>query len=226
MNADGSNQKQLTNDARIKFTPVVSPDGRYIVYATSQGGGGLWRINIDGSNPLPLTGKGATGADPDISPDGKWVVYTAWTLGKQAVWRVSIEGGEAKQLTDFSSLEPHVSPDGKFIACFFYDEKIISHIAVIPFEGGAPMKTFDVPQTVEVDMTPKWTPDGRGITYIDTRGGSRNLWVQPLDGGAPKQLTDYKQNGIYRREWTRDGKQVAIVRGESTNDVVMITDFK
>ena len=47
MNSDGTNPKQLTNDARIKYTPVVSPDGRYVVYATSQGGGDLWRIDID-----------------------------------------------------------------------------------------------------------------------------------------------------------------------------------
>jgi len=225
MNADGSNQKQLTNDARIKYTPVVSPDGRYIVYATSQGGGDLWRINIDGSSPTLLTGKGADEANPDISPDGKWIVYSAWTLGKQALWRIPIEGGEAKQLTNFESTEPHVSPDGKFIACFFIDEKNISHIAVISFEGGEPIETFDVPKTVYTDMSPKWTPDGRGITFIDNRGGSRNLWVQPM-GGAAKQLTDFKQNGIYRREWTRDGKQVAIVRGEESNDAVMITDFR
>ncbi len=97
----------------------------------------------------------------------------------------------------------------------------------MPFEGGAALKTFDVPQTVYIDMSPKWTPDGQGITYIDNRGGSRNLWVQPFSsGGAPKQLTDFKQNGIYRRDWTRTGKQAAIVRGEESNDVVMITDFK
>lgn len=226
MNADGSNQKQLTNDARIKYTPVVSSDNRYIVYGTSQGGGDLWRINIDGSNPTLLTGKGADEGNPDISPDGKWVVYSAWALGKLALWRMPIEGGEVKQLTDFFSTEPHVSPEGKFIACFFNDEKNISHIGVVPFEGGSLVKTFDIPQTVSIDMSPKWTPDGRAITYIDSRGGSRNLWLQPFDGGAPKQLTDFKQNGIYRREWTRDGKQVAIVRGETTNDVVMITDFK
>ncbi len=96
----------------------------------------------------------------------------------------------------------------------------------MPFEGGALVKTFDVPPTVEVDMSPKWTPDGRGITYVDRRGGIGNLWLQPVDGGAPKQLTDFKQNGIHRREWTRDGKQVAIVRGEGTSDAIMITDFR
>jgi TolB protein len=216
----------LTNDARIKYTPVVSPDNRYIVYATSQGGGDLWRINIDGNNPTLLTGKPADEGNPDISPDGKWLVYSAWTLGKLALWRMPIEGGEAQQLTDFHSTEPQVSPDGRFIACFFTDEKNINHLGIVPFEGGAPIKMFDVPQTVDIDMSPKWEPDGRGITFVDGRGGVGNLWLQPIDKGAPKQLTNFKQNGIRRREWTRDGKQVAIVRGQLSSDAIMITGFR
>lgn len=226
MNADGSNQKQLTNDARIKYTPVVSPDGRYIVYAVPYNGGDLWRIGLDGSNPILLTGKDSHEGNPDISPDGKWIVYSAWNFGKQALWRMPIEGGEAQRLTDFESTEPSVSPDGKSIACFFNDEKNVAYLGIVPFEGGAVLKTFDVPPTIEVDMSPKWTPDGRGLTYIDERGGVPNLWLQPVDGSTPRQLTDFKQNGIHRREWTRDGKQVAIVRGEGTSDAIMITDFR
>ncbi len=102
------------------------------------------------------------------------------------------------------------------------DENNIYRIGVVPFEGGAPITTFKLPPYVFIDMSPKWLPDGRGITYVDRQ----NLWLQSMDGSAAKQMTDYKQGRIYRREWTRDGKQVAIVRGESTNDVVMITDFK
>ena len=223
---DGSNPKQLTNDERIKFTPIVSPDGRFIVYATSQGGGDLWRINIDGSNPTLLTGKDADEGNPDISPDSKWIVYSAWSFGKLSLWRMPIEGGEAKQLADFMSTEPNVSPDGKYIACFLSEDNNITRIGVLPFDGGSPIKRFDVPQTVNIDMSPRWTPDGRNITYIDSRGTVNNLWQQPFEGGAPKQLTDFKENGIYRRDWTRDGKQVAIVRGQSTYDVVMISDFR
>ncbi len=226
MNSDGTNAKQLTNDGRIKYTPVVSADGRYIVYGTSQGGAGLWRIDIDGGNPILLTRKGSDEANPDISPDGKWIVYSSWVLGKQTLWKMSIEGGDPTQLTQFSSTEPHVSPDGKLIACFYRDEKQSWRIAVVPFEGGEPLKTFDIPQTVNLDMTAKWTPNGRGITYINGGGGGRNLWLQPYPDGPPKQMTDFKANGLHRREWTRDGKQVALVRGDSTNDVVMITNFR
>lgn len=227
MNADGSGAKQLTNDGRGKTThPVVSPDGRYIVYGSANGSQELWRVDINGGSPVRLT-NGSDNADPNISPDGKWLVYSSYMTGKVEIWRVPMEGGEAQRLTDFSADEPAISPDGKYIACFHNVPKSDRwRIGIIPFEGGALVKTFDAPLTLFVDKSPVWTPDGRGITYIDMRGGVGNLWLQPVDGGAPRALTDYKQNGIWRRTWTRDGKQVAIVRGEETSDAVMITGFR
>jgi len=225
MDPDGSNKKQLTNDGRIKYTPVVTPDGKYIVFAASQGAS-IWRVNIDGSNPIALVAKGFAAANPDITADSQTVIFSSWTDGKLNLWRISIEGGEPQRITQFASTEPNISPDGRMIACFSFDANSVNRLTIISVDGGEPLKAFDIPPTVFVDGSPKWTPDGRGITFIDVRGSSRDLWVQPFAGGAAKQLTDFKENGIYRREWTRDGKQVAIVRGESSSDVVMITAFR
>ena len=95
---------------------------------------------------------------------------------------------------------------------------------VIPFEGGPAIKTFDVPPTVDLGGV-RWTPDGRALTYIDTRG-TPNLWSQPYDGGPPKQLTDFKVNGVWQRAWSLDGKWLALARGTVTKDVVLIKDFR
>jgi Tol biopolymer transport system component len=224
MDPDGSNKKQLTNDGRIKYTPVVTSDGRYIVFAASQGAS-IWRVNIDGSNPVPLVAKTFDAANPDITPDSQTVIFSSWTDGKLNLWRIPIDGGEPQRITEFASTEPNISPDGKMIACFSVDANSVIRLTIIPVDGGEPLKAFEMPPSVFVDASPKWTPDGRGITFIDIHGSSRDLWVQPFDGGAPKRLTDFKENAIYRREWTRDGKQVAIVRGESSSDAVMITGF-
>jgi serine/threonine protein kinase len=226
INKDGSNAQQLTNDGVSKYTPAVSSDGRYIIFASERPEQHIWRINLDGSQPVQLT-NGKDEGNPRISSDGKWVVYSSYNSGSLALWRIPIEGGEPQKLTDFTATEPDVSPDGKFIACFFVDESSKRwQLGIIPFDGGKPVKTFDVPPTVAVDNSPQWMPDGRGITYIDGASDISNLWLQPTDGGAPKQLTNYKQGYLYRREWTRDGKQIAIVRGTETSDAVMITDFR
>ena len=141
------------------------------------------------------------------------------------LWKTSIDGGETKQLTDKITEEPDISPDGKLIACFYYPEGQGIKIAVLPFEGGEFVYEFDVDQSIR-DKTPRWTPDGRAITYILNRGGVSNIWSQPLDGGTPKQLTDFKTDRIFAFDWSRDGKQLLLARGTISNDVVIIQDFK
>ncbi|PYS88132.1 MAG: hypothetical protein DMF62_10595 [Acidobacteria bacterium] len=224
---DGTGAKQLTNDGVSKYTPTVTPDGRYIVFVSEKGGRRLWRMNIDGSQPIQLT-KGTDDGDPRTTPDGKWVVYDSYVNGKQGLMRVGIDGGEPQRLTDFAALEPDVSPDGKYIACFYIDDQAEKklRLAVIPVDGGASVKSFDVPQSVAADNSPLWTPDGRGITYIDWTGEVGNLFVQPFDGGPAKPLTNYKKGHIYRREWSRDGKQLAFVLGSETSDAVRITGLR
>ena len=59
-----------------------------------------------------------------------------------------------------------------------------------------------------------------------TCGGVSNLWAQPIDGGAPKQLTDFKNDLIFAFDFSRDGKQLALSRGTLTSDVILISNFK
>ena len=57
-------------------------------------------------------------------------------------------------------------------------------------------------------------------------GGTSNIWKQPLDGGPATQLTDFKTDRIFWFDWSRDGKQLALVRGTVSSDVVLISDIK
>jgi Tol biopolymer transport system component len=152
-------------------------------------------------------------------------VYESFQSGKSAIWKVSIDGGDPVRLTEAHSWWPTVSPDGKWIACAYReDPKKLAKLAVIPFDGGPPAKMFDLPPTANV-LWVRWTTDGRNLSYIDTRKGVSNIWTQPVEGGPPKQLTDFKFDLIVRFAWSRDGKQLAFVRSTVTSDVVLIKNF-
>lgn len=227
MDADGSNARALTSDKIFKTTPVVSPDGRYIVYTTASGSGQLVRIDIGGGNPVVFSSY--PGADnPDISPDGKWVLYSAWANGASRIMRVPIEGGEPQILTDYHAIEPRYSRDGKWFACFTPNEKtqIWNRLAIVPAEGGPPVKIFDTPTNTSIGRGPIWTPDDRGITVIVSPGEKQNLWLQPFDGGPGKPMTDFDLPGIARREYSRNGKRIAIVRAQGIGNAIMITDYR
>ena len=230
MNSDGSGQKQLAADPANATNPRVAPDGRYIVFVSSRHGlPSLWRMDIDGGNLKRLTDQ--EDYLPQISPDGKWVVFDSWRSGRRALWKVSIDGGQPVQISDKFTSSAGISPDGKWIACFYRDEEQPNtpwRIMILPFEGGQPLKTFAAPGTdqMALDAAVAWTPDGRAITYVDSTGESPNLWSQSLDGGPPKKLTEFKENGVWRYALSRDGKQLALTRGTVTSDVVLIKDFR
>ena len=44
--------------------------------------------------------------------------------------------------------------------------------------------------------------------------------------GAAGSCIEFKAEGITSFAWSRDGKQLAVVRGTMTNDVVLIKDFR
>ena len=221
--ADGGNPKQLTSNARINQSPAVSPDGRYIVFHSDRTGvPHLWRMNIDGSDQRQLT-NGASGEHvAQFSPDGRWIVYST-SFGKSTVWKIPADGGEPVQLTDKISRVPTISPDGKLVAYFYRDENAPWRFAVAPLEGGAPLRTSDI-EGVPRDLN--WTPDGRALAHTDTRSGVSNIFAQPLDGGKPVQLTDFKADRIFSFAYSRDGKELALSRGTVSNDVVLIKDFR
>jgi serine/threonine protein kinase len=226
--ADGRNQKQLTDDASAERALAVSPDGRHIVFDSLRSGTlQIWRIDIDGSNAKQLTLSG-TGFTPDFSADAKWVLYTTFVAGGFRIWKVPIDGGEAMPVINKYAFLPSVSPDGKLIACYYVDEKTrISTIALFPSEGGEPVKLFALPQSAGASTPPvRWFPDGRALTYISTRGGVSNIWLQPVDGGEPRQLTDFKTDIIFSFAWSRDGKQLALSRGTEDRDVILINNVR
>jgi Tol biopolymer transport system component len=231
---DGKDQKQLTANAGRNFDPWATPDGRYIIFTSTRRGASrtlwsIWRMDTDGGNLKLLTG-GAGARFPQSSPDGRWVVFHS-TPGSLRAWKVSIDGGEPVPLTDKWTSNPTVSPDGSLVACWYRDDdqqpNTPTKVAIIPFAGGDPVKVLDLPrQSFTSDAGLRWTPDGRALTYIDTINGVSNIWSLPLDGGPPKQFTDFKTDQIFWFDFSRDGKQLALSRGTQTSDVILIRDFR
>jgi Tol biopolymer transport system component len=230
-NADGSDSKPLTDGPADDFAPEVSRDGRYIIFGSTRKGFEIWRVDIDGGNPKQLTESTGTPTF-SITPDGNSVVYNPYLGG---ILKVSIDGGTPTTLVAKGSLVyPQVSPDGSLLAFFFSDpETKRPKIAVIKFDGGAPVGTFDLSVTSGTSLYESlsyrsfhWSPDGRALIYINTLSGVSNLWRQPLDGSPAKQITDFKSDLIYNFAYSHDGRTLAFSRGSHTRDAVLISEVK
>lgn len=103
----------------------VSPDGDLIAFVlrttdleANKGRTDLWLIGAGGKNLRQLTTHPDADMNPRWTPDGKSILFISTRSGSSQVWRISVAGGEAEQITklplDVGCLV--VSPDGKQIA--------------------------------------------------------------------------------------------------------------
>jgi len=224
MNKDGSGAKQLTLDPHNDLFPSVSPDGRSVFFASDRAGVfNIWRMDADGNQATQLT-QGGMQTLPEVTADGEWVVYTENLLVEPRVWKVPAEGGQPQRLTASLTNRPIGSPDGKQIAYVYLDEKSWG-IAVRPLATGEPLSKYPFPATVSSRVF-RWSPDGQSLAYIATQNGASNLWLQPLDGKPPKQLTNFRSGELMSFDWSRDGQWCAYMHHTATRDVVLLKDFK
>jgi eukaryotic-like serine/threonine-protein kinase len=218
----GGNPKQLTANSHSNAFANITSDGRYVVFLSDRSGAPhIWRMDVDGQHPKQLTDR--YDAFPNISRDGRWIVYVN-NANKQTIWKVGIDGGQPIQITDHASYWPVVSPDEKQIACFYEEPNSPLQIAILPFEGGRPVKELPLPNRPATNL--RWTPDGRALVYGVTRGGVTNLWMQPIDGSRPKQVTNFTADRTFYFDFSPDGKRIALSRGMVTSDVVLISNVK
>jgi len=227
--SDGANQRPFPLPPEIYHT-AASRDGKHFAFVSSRGGRpGIWTIAGDGSGALKVSD--APGWFPDISPDGKWVVYAApgpryWT----ALWRVGFRGGARSILNDNLWQHPVISPDGKWIAGFYTDQRLTPQtepgsMAVTGIEGGRPSKIFPITRTVSIAAGLRWTPDGRALTYVASGKEGDNVWIQPLDGSLPRQITELTAaDAIFGFDWSADGEQLVFSRGVQSRDIVLMRD--
>ncbi|MFH1943422.1 MAG: S9 family peptidase [bacterium] len=105
--------------------PQVSPDGQWIVFVlrttdleANRGRTDLWLVGSDGKNLRRLTTHSASDFNPRWSKCGKKIWFLSMRSGSSQVWRISVDGGEAEQITnvplDVGNLL--VSPNGGMIA--------------------------------------------------------------------------------------------------------------
>jgi Tol biopolymer transport system component len=93
--ADGSNMKQITDNPKYDAEPVVSADGKQIVFGSQREGDfDIYIMNEDGSNVRRLTDTVGYDGGPWFSPDGKKIVWRAWYPGteeEKARWKDAME---------------------------------------------------------------------------------------------------------------------------------------
>ena len=224
VNADGENERQLTN---IGFSPAWSPDGKQIAYYAP---GGIWVMNADGSNANKLPYEGGADGDAAWSPDGKRIAFGReiwerkdgkWQLKGGDVYVMDADGSNLKNLTESPRLfrKPDWSPDGSKIAIEERDflENRAPQVWVMDADGSNQKMLNNWGEA------PAWSPDGNKIAFSSKRDGwaawnSSDIYVMDADGSNVKILTTPGPSDKRVPEWSPDGTKIAFCSDPSNRD--------
>ena len=182
MDADGSNQTRLTDNAAYDFHPSWSPDGQKIAfYSDRDGDYDVYVMNADGSDVVKLTDNTVIDVVPSWSPDGQKIAFMSNRDGDAEVYVMNADGSNVVRLTnntlpvydDF----PSWSPDGNKIG-FTSTRDGNREIYVMDPDGSNQTRLTD---NAADDSHPSWSPDGQKIAFHSNRDGDAEVYVMNAD---------------------------------------------
>jgi acylaminoacyl-peptidase len=201
-------------DWRTPGSPQISPDGRRVVYTLETADrfadtfhSNLWIASTDGKDNRPLTSGKWKDLLPRWSPDGSKLAYLSTRAGKPQIFIRWMDTGAEAKITDLENSPSALSwsPDGEWLA-FLARVPAKPGWAIPPIKAPAGATWAEAP-VVETRL--KWRADGIG--GIGQRPlGFAHVFVVPVTGGAPRQVTggDFDHGG--EPAWTPDGKSLLV----------------
>tara|TARA_E500000318_G_scaffold14854_2_gene14644 strand:- start:37439 stop:38965 length:1527 start_codon:yes stop_codon:yes gene_type:complete len=215
------NVRQVTSSyAGSDFDPTVTPDGQYLVFASTQHRptADIYVKTNSGSVVTRLTDDPSQDVMPAVSPDGNYIAFSSDRTGSWDLFIMPFEGGKVVQLTSESAhdLHPTWSPDGRQVAfCRLGQQSGRWEIWVKDVMSDAG------PQFVGFGLFPEWCPvSGTGIAGADQilfqrsrERGDRAFSVWTLDynpvpgtAGRETEIAAGPNQALINPSWSPDGK--------------------
>ena len=230
INADGTDERNLTNDPATDYYPWLSPDGSQVVFVSNRDDGPhLFIMNADGSGVRRLDGtEGAV--DPRWSPDGRQIAFIRGGLDV-----INADGSDLREVVKHAigSTAPCTrgtfpggwSPDSKRIVYYAAAESVeTTAICSVAVDGSDIELLVSEPPAFHVE--PVWSPDGRYIAFRSIREGNHDIYVLDLETDEEQRLTEDPARDI-EPAWSPDGEWLAFASsrdGANTDIYIMRKD--
>lgn len=222
MNADGSNETNLTGAFGEYSFPAWSADGQKLAMRIQSGGNGIALMNLQetngrtsGTQPVAITNLFSDA--PSWSPDGTQVIFkSSVDLGWQ-LFRYTISSGTLDQINNFSPWiqYPRLSPDGsKILFGADTNNNGNSDIFLANTDGSGLVQLTNNPY---YEGAPNWSPDGQRIVFSSNQNGNADLYIMNVDGSGLTQLTNDPNNEM-DASWSPDGTRIAFVSDRDGNN--------
>lgn len=111
--------------------------------------------------------------------------------------------------------DPQISPDGAWVAYSVLTDDVakdkrVSHVWMTSWDG---KQTLQLTNSAEGEDTPGWSPDGKLLAFLSSRGskdGPTQLWLLDRQGGEAKVATTF-DGSVVDYDWSPDSKRLVLV---------------
>ncbi len=206
MNADGSNQVDLTQKAGDEFDPAWMPDGSLIAFTHHLRDAGstpiyaLTWIKPDGSDRTRLS-TDFVEWDPTFSPDGQYMLYVISASSHDYLYfRSAVDDFATPRGFDLRALfgefgqvsDPAWAPVGNQFAYTRHDGSgetivLVTYVQMLP-NGMSQPKEYPLTDSGQ-DTDPDWSPDVHWLAFTSTRDGNTEVYLMPTTGRPQINLT-------------------------------------
>jgi Tol biopolymer transport system component len=205
--AGPSSQRWLTRGNSVDRQPVVSPDGRWVLFSSYRGGGlDLWKLSLETGAAKRITEDPADDWDPAFTRDGRNILWSSSRSGRFEIWMCDADGLGAHQVTHdgVDAENPTATPDKTWIV---YNSGNPAHSGIWRIHPDGTGAERLVPGTWS---TPEISPDGRFVIF---RAGAepRSVHIARFEDGTlldlPIEVSPEQFSA--RPRWLPDGRSFA-----------------
>ena len=249
-NRETGEMETRTNRYGSAFAPTLSPDGKYIVYATRYNAKtGLIKRNLETGKEEWLAYPVQRDEQESIATLG---VYPAMSFTPDSKYLIATYGGKLHKIditTNTSTEIPfevketlaygprvhsdfRISDDKEMVVKQIRDPKIspdgkkiaftsLNRLYVANRDGSNPTR---LTQNEFTEAMPAWSPDGNFIVFVTWEGESGHIYKVAATGGTPTKLTN--ENGYYVNPvWDMNTDRIVFTSGPAQNYISAIDPF-
>lgn len=186
--------------------PQVHDNGDTVVFVrrsmdrqTDRTVGRLWQVNTDGTNLRPLTQGGGNERSPRWSPDYAQLAYVSNASGSSQIHIRWQDTGHSAPISSLEHAPSNISwsPDGEWLAFTMFTPQSTAAPVQLP---GKPSGAQWADAPIYIDSV-QYRQDGAG--YLPQ--GNSHVYLMPVEGGTPRQLTSGDFSVRSHLSWAPDG---------------------